>query len=80
MVSVKLKFSPQAAFRVYDEFTDSVTTDCENNLYVTTNLPDNEVMYSYLLTFGEYVEVLAPQYVRVGITEKMKLIMKKYKT
>lgn len=60
MISVKLKFSPQVAFRVYDEFTDSVTADCENNLYVTTNLPDNETMYSYLLTFGEYVEVLAP--------------------
>ena len=80
MVSVKLKFSPQVAFRVYDEFTDSVTTDRENNLYVTTNLPDNEIMYSYLLTFGEYVEVLAPQYVREGITEKLKLILKKYKT
>ena len=80
MVSVKLKFSPQAAFRVYDEFTDRVTTDSENNLYVTTNLPDNETMYSYLLTFGEYVEVLAPRYVRVGIAEKLNLILKKYKT
>lgn len=46
-VSVSLKFSPQAAFRVYDEFTDSVTTDEENNLYVTTALPDNEFVYSY---------------------------------
>lgn len=79
-VSVNLKFSPQAAFRVYDEFTDSVTTDCENNLYVTANLPDNEIMYSYLLTFGDSVEVLAPQYVREGLMEKLNLILEKYKT
>lgn len=79
-VSVNLKFSPQAAFRVYDEFADSVTTDRENNLYVTTNLPDNEIMYSYLLTFGNFVEVLSPKYVRTGIMEKLKLILEKYKT
>lgn len=79
-VSVNLKFSPQVAFRVYDEFTDSVTTDCENNLYVTANLPDNEIMYSYLLTFGDCVEVLTPKYVREGIMKKLNLILKKYKT
>lgn len=79
-VSVNLKFSPQVAFRVYDEFTDSVTTDCENNLYVTDNLPDNEIMYSYLLTFGDCVEVLTPKYVREGIMKKLNLILKKYKT
>lgn len=80
MVSVNLKFSPQVAFRVYDEFTDSVTTDFENNLYVTASLPDNEIMYSYLLTFGDNVEILSPRYVRERIKEKLKLILKKYKT
>lgn len=80
MVSVDLKFSPQVAFRVYDEFTDRVTTDCENNLYVTVNLPNNNIMYSYLLTFGSDVEVIAPEYVRQGIKEKLKLTLKNYET
>ena len=79
-VSVMLKFSPQVAFRVYDEFTDSVTTDQENNLYVTTNLPDNEIMYSYLLTFGDHVEVLSPSYVRESVKEKICAILKIYET
>lgn len=79
-VSVTLKFSPQVAFRVYDEFADSVTTDGENNLYVTTDLPDHEIIYHYLLTFGDNVEVLAPAYIRAGIKDKVCSILEKYET
>ena len=76
-VSVTLKFSPQVAFRVHDEFSDAITTDEENNLYVTANLPDHEVIYHYLLTFGEHVEVLSPAHIRDGIKEKSMLHSKK---
>lgn len=79
-VSITLKFFPQAAFRVYDEFTDSVTTDGENNLYVTTALPDNEFIYNYLLTFGDTVEVLAPAHVRKAVKEKARSVLKIYET
>jgi predicted DNA-binding transcriptional regulator YafY len=79
-VSVTLKFSPQVAFRVYDEFADSVTADGENHLYVTAELPDHEILYSYLLTFGEYVEVLAPAHIRAGMKEKVRAISERYKT
>lgn len=76
-VSVTLKFSPQVAFRVHDEFTDNIITDQENNLYVTADLPDHEVLYHYLLTFGDNVEVLAPAYIRNGIRDKVCSILKK---
>lgn len=79
-VDVDLKFSKEVAFRVYDEFTDAVATDEENNLYVTASLPDHERMYSYLLTFGNFVEVLAPDFVRRQLTEKLKAMLEKYET
>lgn len=79
-VSVTLKFSPQVAFRVYDEFAENITTDQENNLYVTADLPDHEVLYHYLLTFGNNVEVLSPAHIRDGIKNKVCSILKKYKT
>lgn len=79
-VSLTLKFSPRVAFRVYDEFTDSVTVDGENNLYVTTTLPDNEFVYNYLLTFGDAVEVLAPAHVRKAVKDKVCSILKIYET
>lgn len=79
-VSVTLKFSPQVAFRVYDEFAENITTDGENNLYVTADLPDHQVLYHYLLTFGDNVEVISPSHIRAGIKEKVCSILKKYET
>ena len=80
LVSVKLKFSPEVVFRVYDEFTDTVTTDHQGSLYVTADLPDNGVLFSYLLSFGDQVEVIEPAYIREQLKEKLNWILQKYKT
>lgn len=79
-ISVKLKFAPQVAFRIYDEFTDNVTEDNQGNLYVYIDLPDNEVMYSYLFSFGNSVEVIEPDYVRDRVKNRLLLMLKKYET
>ena len=79
-VTVKLKFSPEAAFRVYDEFTDAVTADQQGSLYVAADLPDHGVLFSYLLSFGDQVEVLEPTFVREQLKEKLNLMLQKYKT
>lgn len=79
-ISVKLKFAPQVAFRIYDEFTDNVTEDNQGNLYVCIDLPDTEIMYSYLFSFGNSVEVIEPDYVRDRMKDKLLLMLKKYET
>ena len=79
-ITVKLKFVPQTAFRVYDEFTDNVTEDKQGNLYVHVDMPDSEVLYSYLLSFGTNVEVIEPDYVRENMKERLSLMLKKYIT
>lgn len=76
---MKLKFSPQAAFRVYDEFPDNVTEDSDGALYVSVNLPEGEVMFSYLLSFGASVEIIEPEYIRTQMKEKLNLMLNKYK-
>lgn len=76
---VKLKFSPEAAFRVCDEFTDAVETDAQGNLYVTVDLPE-KTMFSYLLSFGETVEILEPDALRRSMKQKLVHMMEKYKT
>lgn len=80
MVSAKLKFDKRIAFRVYDEFTNEVTKDEEGNLYVQTELPDNEMLYCYILSFADCVEVIEPQRVREQIKNKLKDIQEKYIT
>ena len=80
MISVKLKFSSEVSFRVYDEFTDEVTADQQGNLYVTADLPDNGVLFSYLLSFGDNVEILEPANVREQMKEKLISMLQKYET
>ena len=80
LVAVSLKFMPEVAFRVYDEFTDAVTTDAQGNLYVSVTLPDHGVLFSYLLSFGDSVEVLEPASVREQVKEKLISMLHIYKT
>ena len=80
LISVKLKFSSEVSFRVYDEFTDGVTADQQGNLYVTADLPDNGVLFSYLLSFGDNVEILEPANVREQMKEKLISMLQKYET
>lgn len=79
-IHAKLKFSPKVAFRVYDEFTDNVSKDNQENLYVNIDLPDNETLFSYILSFGDNVEILEPDYLRHSMKEKLALMLEKYIT
>lgn len=79
-IPVFLKFEKELAFRVYDEFTEDITEDKQGNLYVKTNLPDNDMLYSYILSFGSYVEVLEPIEIRERIKNKLSSMLKKYIT
>lgn len=79
-IPVFLKFEKELAFRVYDEFTEAVTEDKQGNLYVKTNLPDNDMLYSYILSFGNYVEVIEPLEIRERIKNKLSNMLKKYIT
>ena len=79
-VAVKLKFDRQAAFRVYDEFTDSITEDLQGNLYVQIDLPDNEVLYSYVMSFSDSVEIIEPQSIREQMKKRLQKMQEKYRT
>ncbi len=79
-VTVKLKFDRKIAFRVYDEFADGVTEDAQGNLYVQTDFPNHEVLYSYILSFADCAEVLEPQDIREEIKKRLQKMQEKYKT
>lgn len=64
-VTVRLRFTPAMAYRVYDEFDEScVTREPTGNLLVAVTLPDDNWLYGYLLSFGAMAEVLDPPAVR----------------
>ena len=78
-IIVRLKFDKSIAFRVYDEFYyDNIKDEEDGSLYVEAELPDNDILYSKILSFGDKVEVLEPESVRAKIREKLEKMQKKY--
>ncbi len=53
-------------YRVYDEFeSKEITPKKENgNFIVKVEYPENEWVYGYILSFGEYAKVLNPGYAK----------------
>ncbi|NLX76067.1 MAG: YafY family transcriptional regulator [Clostridiaceae bacterium] len=79
-VPVKLRFSKEMAFRVYDEFSaDKIQTDSEGRLTVTAEMPEDAWLVGYILSFGTYVEVLEPAGLKEVVAETAKEIYEKNK-
>ena len=68
------------AFRIYDEFPRDSIIEQNDFLFVTTLLPSSNILYSYILSFGEYVEIIEPQEIRKNIQSQLKKIQAKYQT
>lgn len=79
-IPVTLKFDRTMAYRVYDEFAEDVTEDAQGNLYVQTNLPSHDALYSYLFSFADHAEVLEPEHIREQVKEKLAAMQRKYVT
>ena len=79
-IKVTLLFDKSMAFRVYDKFDDEVTENQDGSLLVETVMPDNELLFSYILSCGDKVEVISPQEIRDEISIRAKKIQDKYIT
>ena len=67
---LKLKFSPEIAHRLYDEFQENqVTIGKDGYYYVTVQYELNNWTFHYLLSFGKYVEILKPEAARAMLKE-----------
>ena len=75
-----MKFDKKMAFRIYDEFPRDSIIEQNDFLFVTTSLPNSNRLYSYILSFGEYVEIIEPQEIRKSIQSQIKKIQEKYQT
>ncbi len=81
LTDLKLRFSPQIAYRVYDEFDgEAVQPQEDGSCIVTTKVPADAWLCGYILSFGTGVEVLEPQDIREEMMRQAEAIQKKYKT
>lgn len=79
-VILKLKFSREAAYRVYDDFNNGVIEYNDDNTFtVTIEYPYDEWVIGYILSFGSFVEVLEPDFIKDLVMERAEDIIKKYR-
>ena len=75
-----LRFPKEMAYRVYDEFTEDEITEQENGDFIAAAyLPEDTWLIGYLLSYGVYVEVIEPAYLRKVLSDEAKKIYDKYK-
>lgn len=78
-ILLELEISKEMAFRVYDEFdSNEITKKDDGNFIVKVEFPENEWVYSFVLSFGEYVKVLCPEYAKNIVKQKLQNTLKNY--
>lgn len=77
---IRLRFSKNAAYRIYDEFTDEQIERQEDGSFIVhANMPQNEWLIGYLLSFGTQVEVVEPLSLRDMLVKEIKKLAEQYK-
>lgn len=79
--TIILRFSPNMSYRVYDEFDKTQVSKKENgDLIVSVEMPEDEWLIGYLLSFGTQVDIVEPAYLKDILAERAKKIYEKYKS
>lgn len=79
--TVVLGFPKSMSYRVYDEFDRKVVSKQENgDLIVSANLPEDEWIIGYLLSFGTQVDIIEPAYLKKIVAERAREIYEKHKS
>ena len=78
-ITIVLRFSQNMSYRVYDEFDNARVNKKENgDLFVSVEMPEDEWLIGYLLSFGTQVDIMEPAYLREIVAEQAKKIYEKY--
>lgn len=79
LVRLKLRFQAKVLSRLYDYFDDAfIIKNQDGSFNLEVALPEGEWVYSYILSFGSFVEVLEPEHIRKSIADKMRQALKFY--
>lgn len=78
-ILLELEISKEMTFRVYDEFdSNEIIKKADGNYIVKVEFPENDWVYSFILSFGEHIKVLSPEYAKNIVKEKLQKSLQKY--
>ena len=79
MVTLTLKIDERMAYRIYDEFHgENIVKNLDGSFNVTTSFPEGDWIYGYVMSYGDYAEVIEPKDIREIIKRKFEDGLKKY--
>lgn len=79
LINIELLVNKKIAHRVMDDFQIECGDIDENGDYkIVSKLPDSEFLYSYILSYGEYMQVVKPKSLKIEIVERCKKILERY--
>lgn len=79
VIKLELEISKEMSYRVYDEFKKENIIQKENgDFIVKVEFPENDWVYGYILSFGEYVKILSPEYAKSIVKEKLQKSLRNY--
>lgn len=79
--TIILRFPQNMAYRVFDEFDKTHVSKTENgDFIVSAEMPEDEWLIGYLLSFGTQADIIEPAYLKVIVAERAKKIYEKYKS
>lgn len=78
-VNLTLKFQPSVVYLLYDYFDEKDLSINDDGTYeLEAAFYENEWIYSFLMSFGENVEVIEPEYIREELIKRLENGMKNY--
>lgn len=78
-INLKFRLSPKVTFRAYDEFhEDNMTKNDDGSFTINLKVAEDEWLYGYIISFGEHIEIIEPEYIKDIIKDKLKRILKSY--
>lgn len=79
IISLELEIAKDKAYRVYDEFEkENIIENEDGSFRVNVEYPENDWVYEYILSFGEHIKVIVPEYAKNIVKEKIEKMMKNY--
>ena len=79
IIELELEIDKAMTYRVYDEFeSKEITKKEDGNFIIKVKYPENEWVYGYILSFGEYAKVLNSGYAKNIIKDKLQKTLKNY--
>ena len=77
--TIVLRFPRCMSWRVYDDFDKTQVSVKENgDLIVSAEMPEDEWLTGYLLSFGTQVDIIEPAYLKDIVAEQAKKVYEKY--